>query len=462
MRPQLCCLSRSVLLHLAPQIRSRRAELRVLDDAGVHVHQVQRAIGRVDDADRTEEGIGGADELGLGVGVSKLREAVSRDDFRAADDPRDGLVEEQIADEIPGKSIAAIDLDTGCGREVIERAVRQPDAVHAALHVRDSPRGRIWNLEVGLEVVPHVECAIGDGRLKIDRTDLAAAVHPPHLSVVVLRGPPLTAIRFRLFTNHFPAGSYSEPVWVVGHVQPVVERPREPSRLPFHVRHTARACVEELFLVRDAVTVRVGVAVHVAAVRLQHEEHAILKRVRHARQHEVVDEHRVLVVQAVTVCIFVAGDAADRLARCRALRVLHVGPHLEDVHPPVSVERHADGILDQRVGEHWLDLEAGRQQEILELPLRRLAQHRRTLQEVSALRDLRFDAAAAARRCCGWRGLPLARRLRHGRLAVQDDGSSAAGDDECGKTGRGHVFLALWLSAASSQPSADRELTSEG
>ena len=49
MRPAVVLLVQLVLLDLPPQIRARRDELRVLDDAGVHVHEVQRAVGPVDD-----------------------------------------------------------------------------------------------------------------------------------------------------------------------------------------------------------------------------------------------------------------------------------------------------------------------------------------------------------------------------------------------------------------------------
>jgi hypothetical protein len=100
-----------------------------------------------------------------------------------------GSWEQQIADQIRRQAIAPVDLGTGRRGEMIQRGVRQADAVHAALHVGDASRRGPGHLEVRLEVVGDVEGAVDDRRLEIDRTGFAAAVHEPRLAVVVLRGP---------------------------------------------------------------------------------------------------------------------------------------------------------------------------------------------------------------------------------------------------------------------------------
>ena len=103
--------------------------------------------------DRPEQRIGGAHELRLRIGVLELGESLADDDLGAPDDAADRLVEEEIADEILRQPMAAIDLDAGGRGEVIERAVRHADAVHAALHVGDAAGRGPRHLEVGLEVV---------------------------------------------------------------------------------------------------------------------------------------------------------------------------------------------------------------------------------------------------------------------------------------------------------------------
>ena len=52
------------------------------------------------------------------------------------------------------------------------------------------------------------------------------------------------------------------------------------------------------------------------------------------------------VVVAVAVGVLVPGDAADRVVLVVAVDVLHVGPHLGDVHPAVAVEGDRDRLLD--------------------------------------------------------------------------------------------------------------------
>ena len=100
-----------------------------------------------------------------------------------------GSLKKQVADEICRQAIAAVDFGAGGGGEVIQGAVGQPHPPHAALHVGDAARCGPRHLEVGLEVVRHVERAVDDRRLEVDGADLAAAVDEPGLAVVVLGDP---------------------------------------------------------------------------------------------------------------------------------------------------------------------------------------------------------------------------------------------------------------------------------
>ena len=452
-----------VLIDLAPQVGVRSDELCVLDDAGIHVDQHQRAVRRVVNRDRAEQRIGGPHELRLRVCVLQLGEPLADDHLGAADDAPDRLVEEEIAGEVLRQPVAAVDLDPGGRGEVIEGSVRHADPVHAALLVGDAARSRPWHLEVGLEVVGDVERAVVNGRLKIDWPDLAATVDPPGLAVVVLGRPPLAAVRLGLFPQHLSARRDAQAERVVGHVEPVVHRPGEAAGLPLHVRDAADVRVEELFLVGDTVTVRVGVLEHVAVVGLEREDHAVFQREGHARHHHLVDEHGVLVVAAVAVGVLVPRDAADRRARVRTVGVLHVRAHLEHVHPAVAVEGHADGVLDERIGEDWLDAEAGRQQEPFLLFFRRQPQHGRPWAEIGAHGDLRVEPAATSAR--GSRRL-LRRRGGRGRWRwrLTSEQDAARQTQRCNQGRTTQVFvhrcqgrrqsMRRWLRSARPNPAA--------
>ena len=176
----------------------------------------------------------------FGIGVAQLRQAIGDDDLGAPDDPADRLGEEEIADHVVRQAMAAIDLDARGRRKVVQRAIGHADAAHAALHVGDAARRRVGHLEVRLEVVRDVERAVDDRHLEVHRADLAAAVDPPHLAVVVLRRPPLPAVRISLLAQDLAVRREAQAERVVGHVEPVVERPGQPARLPLHVRDATR------------------------------------------------------------------------------------------------------------------------------------------------------------------------------------------------------------------------------
>ena len=73
---------------------------------------------------------------------------------------------------------------------------------------------------------------------------------------------------------------------------------------------------------------------------------------------------------AVAVLVLVHRDAADRIELAGRVGVLHVAAQLEHEHAAVAVEGDLRRLLDVRIGQHRLELEAGRQPEPL-LPLRR-------------------------------------------------------------------------------------------
>ena len=89
-----------ILLDLPPQVRSGPRPVTFLDDAVVHVGDVDRAIGRRRDVDRPEQRIGAGDELRSGIHVAQLRQPFVLDDARAADQSADRLGDQQIAAQV--------------------------------------------------------------------------------------------------------------------------------------------------------------------------------------------------------------------------------------------------------------------------------------------------------------------------------------------------------------------------
>ena len=123
------------------------------------------------------------------------------------------------------------------------------------------------------------------------------------------------------------------------------------------------------------------------------------ERHHEAREHHVVDEDAC----ASRTC------RRCRLSSCTEMRpigssvaaavgVLHVAAQLEDEHPAVAVEGNLRRLLDVRLGEHRLELEAGRQPEPLGLLLGGQRQHRRLLREVRLGHQLAAASSGSGRR----------------------------------------------------------------
>ena len=79
----------------------------------------------------------------------------------------------------------------------------------------------------------------------------------------------------------------------------------------------------------------------------------------------MIDEHRVRLVDAVVVLVLVHRDAADGVELARGVGVLHVAAQLEHEHAAVAVESNLRRLLDIGICEDRLDLEPGRQPELL-------------------------------------------------------------------------------------------------
>jgi len=89
MRPWADDFVELVLLHDIAQIRAGAAPVTFLNDAAIHIHDVERAIRGVSDIERTKKRIGRAEELGLSllVRVDQRSETIFDLDLRAPDQP---------------------------------------------------------------------------------------------------------------------------------------------------------------------------------------------------------------------------------------------------------------------------------------------------------------------------------------------------------------------------------------
>ena len=188
-------------------------------------------------------------------------------------------------------------------------------------------------------------------------------------------------------------------------------RPDEAALLVLDVQQPAHAGREELLLVGDAVVVRVGVLPDLVGVRFLREDRVGAERHHEAREDQVVDEDVVRLVDAVVVLVLVHRDAADRVELAAAVGVLHVAAQLEHEHPAVAVEGDLRRLLDVGIGEHRLDLESGRQPELLLLLGRRQRNDRRLLREVGLVHR---RAAAASGAACAALSSWVTRRRREG------------------------------------------------
>ena len=307
--------------------------------------------------------------------IAQRGETLLHLDLRAPHQPAHRLAEEQVSAQFRGQPVAAEKLRAARRREMVQRLVLLAKAPAPALHIRQPDR-RPHDLEARRELPRRIEAAIEDRLLKTPRPLLATRVHEKQLAEIVLAQPPLPAVPRDLLL-HRARGRPAQAVVVVGRVEAVIERPDQPVRLMLEISPAPASDVKRLLFVRDAVAIRVGVDEEIVRVCLAHDDAPLVQRHEHPRQHELVDENRVLVIHAVAFRRPVQGDAADLVELVLAIDVLHVAAQLGDKHPPVAIERDHARLLDVRLAQHQLKLVAGRELEGLEFVLRAQRLHRR-------------------------------------------------------------------------------------
>ena len=109
----------AVLFDDAAEVGAGADPVALLDDAAVDVDYVEAAVGAGGHVERAEVGVGGADELGAGGGVAEDDLAGVVGDFGAADEAADGFGDEEIAVEVGGEAVAAVDVLPGAAGEIV-------------------------------------------------------------------------------------------------------------------------------------------------------------------------------------------------------------------------------------------------------------------------------------------------------------------------------------------------------
>ena len=312
----------------------------MLDDPAIHVDQVQRAVRGVREKDRAEALVGRRQELRVLVGLARRQPRAVIADDNPAHEVAGGLDDEDVAVEIRRERVAAVDRRRGYGGIRRQRTV---GAQHAVLiptvHARSlarRPDGHDLVLRAAERFVasarPHqarVPQVVRRGH-DVDVQHRLVRV-PVDASRVVLRKAPLPA-RQRLADFE---RSVLQPQIRIGlrRVDPVVERPEQAVGVVLDVRIAPAEGVRHA-LFRVGAKIAVGVA-REPEVRRLGDEDAVLEDLDRPRQHETVEEHRLLVHPPVVVRILEDTDAAGRLELARRRQILHVAEHLDHPHAPL-------------------------------------------------------------------------------------------------------------------------------
>ena len=182
-----------VLLDDLAQVGALSHPVAFLNDASVHIHDVERTIGRGHRVDRPEVGVRRADEFRFRVRIAQERHTAVVLDHRAAHEPSNRFAKEQVAQQLLRQPVASINFLPAGGSEMVQRFFLRPETAVTTLHIGDGHQ-RIDRAIILRELIPRIECPVHNRHLKIQRTAFAAGVHVPRLAVIILREAPLTAV----------------------------------------------------------------------------------------------------------------------------------------------------------------------------------------------------------------------------------------------------------------------------
>ena len=310
----------------------------VLDDAAVHVGDVEAAVGALGGIDETAVDVGGAEELlALGLGLLEVDEPAGFREVGAADDVDRGIAEEVVAPGLGGEPCPPIHaLPAGRGEAAIGRRAPAPVAEEAAA-VRGAEGGIVRRGEghgiSGSEVL--VGELAGDlpvSRVEVGADERVAVRDPVEVADVVAGKAPLRPVAGLPLALPGPGG-VAVALGVVGDVDVVVEVPEKAGVLVLYrlvrvLPPVGAALVEGLSLVGDAVAVGVAVGMDVEGVALADGD-PVAEGEDHAGEVQAIDEDGDLIGAPVAIGVEEALDpaVAHRLGAL-AGDALHVAAHL--------------------------------------------------------------------------------------------------------------------------------------
>ena len=124
-----------VLLNDAAQVRSLANPVAFLDDAAVHIDDVQASVGASRTIDGTEVRVGSSDEFFLVISIGNDDPAIVIGNFGSAHQAANRLGNDQVAVEIRRHAVTTIDRLATTSCESVQRIVVANSAA-AALDIR--------------------------------------------------------------------------------------------------------------------------------------------------------------------------------------------------------------------------------------------------------------------------------------------------------------------------------------
>ena len=360
----------------------------MLEDAAIHVDDVDRPVRPGGQVDRPEALVGGDQELAAavlrGVGVAARDAPILLLQLAEVHHVAAWLADEGAAAEAFGEARAAVDqraADPGPGAQapVLAQRPLAIGAVDAEVQAPGEAGGVLTDLaRTSLRLAERGVAAqiVHRHQVGVERPGVVVVVGA---APVVDRQAPLAGAdaAARLGLERAAAPAIAAPV--LGHVQPAVEAEEETVGLVFGVAEAGVVALGDQAAGVPLVS-RVGDQV---AVRVRHEpqfgagehQHTAADQRQRARHHQPVEEGRAAIHRTVAVVVVQHRDLADRLLLAVAVDVGHEAAHLDHPQPSLAVEHREHRVDHQRFGGDQLDAEAVGDGEAGELLLR--AQRRR-------------------------------------------------------------------------------------
>ena len=254
--------------------RAGAGPVSLLNNAAIRIHDVKATVRPRLHIHGAKVRVAAADEFGIWVRVPQRGDAILDLHDAAPNQAPDRLGEEHVPSRILRQSVAAKDfLPAGSG-EMVERKVVLAVTPGAALHVAQAD-GRPHGHPAFFKLLRHIHRAVRDMRLEVPHALFAARIGEPQLPPIILRQPPLAAIGRGRLLHGFAVRRPAKPVGVVGRVEPIIHRPREPARLVLHVPAARPAFVKRTLFLGNSVPVFVAPRDDVVCVCLP-DEHLVL------------------------------------------------------------------------------------------------------------------------------------------------------------------------------------------